>query len=97
MLRSTDTTDYILPRTRIKFVEHGFCFSATATWDSSPSDLHDVTDTDTVKNGSLVHFSIANVSIRAIEKYSQEDGITTRGLVQRRSKSLAVEFSLLFI
>jgi len=57
-LRSTDTSDYALTRTRTKFGEGGFCFSNPAAWNSLPSDAHDVTDTNTFKNGSKVHFLI---------------------------------------
>ena len=37
---------YVLPKTRTKFVEHGF-YSGPATWNTLPSDLHDITDTST--------------------------------------------------
>jgi len=42
-LRSCDTADYILPRTRTKFGERGF------HWNTLPSDLHDITDTNAFK------------------------------------------------
>ena len=48
-LRSCDTADYILPRTRTKFGEHGFLYSGPATWNTLPSDLHDITDTNVFK------------------------------------------------
>jgi len=60
-LRSTDTTDYILPRTRTKFGERDFCYSSPAVWNSLPSDLHDLTDTNTFKNGSRVYFLIMRI------------------------------------
>ena len=47
-LRSTDTTDYVLPRARIKFGERGFCYSGPAVWNGLLPDLHDVTDTVTL-------------------------------------------------
>jgi len=39
-LRSADTADYVLQRTRTKFGERGFCNSGPAAWNSLPSDLH---------------------------------------------------------
>ena len=39
-LRSTDTVDYILPTTRTKFRERGFCYAGPATWNSLSSQLH---------------------------------------------------------
>ena len=48
-LRSCDTADYILPRTRTEFGEHGFHYSGPAAWNTLPSDLHDVTDTNVFK------------------------------------------------
>jgi len=30
-LRSADSADYVLPRTRTKLAEHAFCYSAVAT------------------------------------------------------------------
>jgi len=47
-MRSTDSADYVLPRTRTKLGEHGFCYSTPTTWNSLPSDLHDIIDTNTV-------------------------------------------------
>ena len=48
-LRSTDTTEYVLPSTRTKFVERGVCYLGPAAWSSLPSDpgLRDTTDTNT--------------------------------------------------
>ena len=48
-LRSCDTADYILPRTRTKFGERGFHYSGPAAWNTLPSDLHDITDTNVFK------------------------------------------------
>jgi len=49
-LRSCDTVDYILPRTRTKFGERGFHYSSPAAWNTLPwSDLHDITDTNVLK------------------------------------------------
>ena len=48
-LRSNDTADYVLPRTRTKFGERGFCYSGPAAWNSLPPDLHDVTDSNLFK------------------------------------------------
>ena len=45
-LRSCDTADYILPRTRTKFGERGFHYSSPAASNTLPSDLHDITDTN---------------------------------------------------
>jgi len=46
-LRSTGSEAYILPRTRIG--ERGFFYSGPATWNTLPSDLHDITDTSTFR------------------------------------------------
>jgi len=48
-LRLTVSSDYVLPRTRTKFGERGVCYSSPATWKSPPSDLHDITNTNTIK------------------------------------------------
>jgi len=37
MLRSADTVDYVLPRTRTKFGERGFYYSGPAAWNSQSS------------------------------------------------------------
>ena len=39
----------ILPRTRTKFGERGFHYSGPAAWNTLPSDLHDITDTNVFK------------------------------------------------
>ena len=44
-LRSTDSADCVLPKTRNKLSECGFCCSLPAAWNS----LHDLTDTKTFK------------------------------------------------
>jgi len=49
-LRSTTgSAAYILPRTRTRFGERGFFYSGPATWNTLPSDLHDVTDMSTFR------------------------------------------------
>ena len=45
--------DYILPRTRTKFVERDFHYSGPAAWNTLPSDLHDITDTNVFKKRLL--------------------------------------------
>ena len=42
-----DTADYVLSGTRTKFGERGFCYCSPAAWNSLPSDLLDVNDTNT--------------------------------------------------
>ena len=49
MLRSTDTVDYILPRTRTKFGQHCICFSGPSACNSLLSNVHDVNDTNVLK------------------------------------------------
>ena len=39
----------ILPRTRTKSGERGFHYSGPAAWNTLPSDLRDITDTDAFK------------------------------------------------
>jgi len=41
-LRSSDTADYVLPRTRTRFGERGFQYSGPAAWNSLHADLHDI-------------------------------------------------------
>jgi len=48
-LRSSDTADYVLPRTRTRYGDRGFQYSGPAAWNSLPADLHDITDTNTFK------------------------------------------------
>ena len=45
-LRSTGSADYVLPRTRTRFGEQCFSYCGPAAWNTLPSDLHDITDTD---------------------------------------------------
>ena len=39
----------ILPRKRTRFGECGFFYSGPATWNTLPSNLHDITDTSTFR------------------------------------------------
>jgi len=48
-LRSCDTVDYILPRTRTKFGDRGLHYSGPAAWNTLPSDLYDITNTNAFK------------------------------------------------
>ena len=58
-LRSTGSTDYVLPRTRTRFGERGFSYCGPAAWNTLPSDFHDITDTGTRrKKDSIVYFLI---------------------------------------
>jgi len=41
-LRSADTTDYLVPRTRSKFWERAFCVSEPLVWNSLPESLRTV-------------------------------------------------------
>ena len=41
-LRSADTTDYLVPRTRSKFGERAFCVSGPLAWNSLPESLRTV-------------------------------------------------------
>ena len=47
--RGTSWLYYILLRTRTKFGERGFHYSGPAAWNTLPSDLHDITDTNVFK------------------------------------------------
>jgi len=46
-----DDDDYVLPRTRTKFGERGFFYTAQPPV-TLPSDLHDITGTSTLQNDS---------------------------------------------
>ena len=48
-LRSADTTDFIVPRTRTKFGERAFCVSGPTIWYSLPESLPSITCTATFK------------------------------------------------
>jgi len=48
-LRSTGSADYVLPRTKTRFGEHGFFYSGSAAWNTLPSDLHEITDTSALR------------------------------------------------
>jgi len=48
-LRFTGSADYVLPWTRTRFGEQGFSYCGPATWNTLPSDLHDITDTGTFR------------------------------------------------
>ena len=49
---------YVLSRTRTKFDERGFFYSGPATWNTLPSDLHDITDTSTFRKRLKMYFLI---------------------------------------
>jgi len=40
-----DTEDYVLPRSRTKFGERGFCYLGPAARNSLLSELHNISDT----------------------------------------------------
>ena len=48
-LRSSETTDYVKRTTRTKFRERGFSHSGPAAWNSLPSHLRTIIDTDVFK------------------------------------------------
>ena len=48
-LRSTDSADCVLRRTRTRFGERGSSYCGPAAWYTRPSDLHDITDTGTFR------------------------------------------------
>jgi len=62
-LRSTDTADYVLPWTRTKSGERGFCYSGPAPRNSLPSDLYDLISLTLThsKHGSRVCLSVTFV------------------------------------
>jgi len=45
----SELLDYVLPRTRTKFGERGFSYCGPAAWNTLPSDLYDIKDTDTFR------------------------------------------------
>jgi len=47
-LRSADTVAYVKPRTRTRFGERCFCFAGSVAWNSLPSHLHFIADTDAI-------------------------------------------------
>jgi len=54
-LRSADTTDYAVPRTRTKFGDRAFCVAGPTRWNSLPESLR--TDcTETFKRRLKTHF-----------------------------------------
>jgi len=55
-LRSADTTDFIVPRTRTKFGERAFCVSGPTTCNSLPESLRSITCTATFKRHLKTHF-----------------------------------------
>jgi len=48
-LRSTDSADCVLRRTRTRFGERGSSYCGPAAWNTLPSDLHDITGTGTFR------------------------------------------------
>ena len=55
-LRSADTTDFIVPRTRTKFGDRAFCVSGPTIWNSLPESLQSITCTATFKRHLKTHF-----------------------------------------
>ena len=54
-LRSSETTDYVKRTTRTKFGERGFSHSGPAAWNSLPSHLRTVIDTNVFKHHLKVY------------------------------------------
>jgi len=55
-LRSADTTDYLVPRTRSKFGERAFCVSGPLVWNSLPESLRTVDSITTFRRRLKTHF-----------------------------------------
>ena len=55
-LRSADTTDYVVPRTRTKFGEGAFRVAGPSTWNSLPESLRRTDCTGTFKRRPITHF-----------------------------------------
>ena len=54
-LRSSSSFRYELPRLKLKFRERSFLFSGPKVWNSLPSNLQELTHTDTVKKVLKTH------------------------------------------
>ena len=57
MLRLTDSAEYVLPRTRTKLRQLGFCYSGSAARNSLPSDLHECLSVTTVRRSWALHIA----------------------------------------
>ena len=55
-LRSADTTDYLVPRTRSKLGERAFCVSGPLVWNSLPESLQTVDCITTFRRRLKTHF-----------------------------------------
>jgi len=55
-LRSADTTDYLVPRTRSKLGERAFCVSGPLAWNSLPESLRTVDCITTFRRRLKTHF-----------------------------------------
>ena len=55
-LRSADTTDYLVPRTRSKLGERAFCVSGPLVWNSLPESLRTVDCITTFRRRLKTHF-----------------------------------------
>jgi len=55
-LRSADTTDYLVPKTRTKFGERAFCVSGPLVWNSLPESLRTVDSITTIRRRLKTHF-----------------------------------------
>jgi len=55
-LRSADTTDYLVPRTRSKFGERAFCVSGPLVWNSLSESLRTVDSITTLRRRLKTHF-----------------------------------------
>src|SRR5664279_1495920 len=54
-LRSADSHRYELPRLKLKFGERSFSFASPAAWNSLPSSLQEITNTETFKRHLKTH------------------------------------------
>jgi len=68
-LRSADTTDYAVPRTRTKFGERAFYVAGMSTWNSLPESLRKTDCTQTFKRRLKTYF-LASTSALLSFKFS---------------------------
>ena len=54
-LRSANSFRYEIPKLKLKFDERGFSYAGPKTWNSLPSNLQELTNTDTFKKQLKTH------------------------------------------
>ena len=95
-LRSADTTDYLVPRTRSKFGERAFCVSGPLVWNSLPESLRTVDSITTFRHRLKTHFFNIYLSGFYIHSFSFWPTVRSRPMPQEIRPSVCPSVTLVY-